>query len=435
MTTRGLPIGSSTPSNPHPKEKLVNAPLPTPPESQNSPVTPGSAALDELVAAIAASPTDSGRATRGPHAAIDLVRQSGFGAFRIPRAEGGGGASLREFFASLIDLAAANPDVPHILRAHFWFVEERLRATDPALRQRWLERVLAGEIIGNAMSEASGTAAVGSWAFQTTLTPDGESYRLEGEKFYCTGTLFSDWVNVFAVLPDGTLASACIPTKRAGVELLDDWDGVGQPYTGSGTARFHKVLVKADEVLVSAVDTADAAAEGQRGDPYLIGQFCQLVLTAVIAGILRNVATDAAKLLRSRSRTYTHGADATPASDPLLQQVVGEIASAAFAAEAVVLAAADAQDRAAASPEDFALAHQGSVAAAQAKVVADELALRAAGQLFDVGGSSAVKASQRLDRHWRNIRTLASHNPTIYKARAVGDWLVNGTELPNSGFF
>ena len=119
----------------------------------------------------------------------------------------------------------------------------------------------------------------------------------------------------------------------------------------------------------------------------------------------------------------------------MLQQVVGEIASAAFAAESIVLAAADAQDRAAAAPEDFALAHEGSVRAAQAKVVVDELAQRAASQLFDAGGSSAVRQSAGLDRHWRNIRTLASHNPTRYKARAVGDWLVNGTELPNSGFF
>jgi hypothetical protein len=32
-----------------------------------------------------------------------------------------------------------------------------------------------------------------------------------------------------------------------------------------------------------------------------------------------------------------------------------------------------------------------------------------------------------LDRHWRNARTLASHNPVVYKPRIVGDFLVNGT--------
>jgi hypothetical protein len=35
-----------------------------------------------------------------------------------------------------------------------------------------------------------------------------------------------------------------------------------------------------------------------------------------------------------------------------------------------------------------------------------------------------------LDRHWRNARTVSSHNPVIYKARIVGDWAINGTEPP-----
>lgn len=34
------------------------------------------------------------------------------------------------------------------------------------------------------------------------------------------------------------------------------------------------------------------------------------------------------------------------------------------------------------------------------------------------------------DRHWRNARTVSSHNPAIYKARIVGDWHINGTEPP-----
>lgn len=67
---------------------------------------------------------------------------------------------------------------------------------------------------------------------------------------------------------------------------------------------------------------------------------------------------------------------------------------------------------------DFDIAHHGSMLAAQAKVMVDELAPRAATALFDVGGSSAIKRSADLDRHWRNIRTLSSHNPTTYKARA-----------------
>ncbi|MBI2803205.1 MAG: hypothetical protein HYX63_23545 [Gammaproteobacteria bacterium] len=173
--------------------------------------------------------------------------------------------------------------------------------------------------------------------------------------------------------------------------------------------------------------------------PYLVGQFCQLILTAIIAGVLRNVVTDAVQLVRKRARPYTHGSAGTAAADPLLQQVIGQIASSAFAAEASVLAAADEQDAALNTVingvADFELAHRASLLTAQAKVIVDELAPRAANLLFDVGGSSAIKQSENLDRHWRNIRTLASHNPTVYKARAIGDYVVNGEHLPANGFF
>ena len=66
----------------------------------------------------------------------------------------------------------------------------------------------------------------------------------------------------------------------------------------------------------------------------------------------------------------------------------------------------------------------------QAKVVIDQLALKAATLIFEVGGASATKKSAHLDRHWRNIRTLASHNPTVYKARIIGDYVVNDKQLP-----
>ena len=44
----------------------------------------------------------------------------------------------------------------------------------------------------------------------------------------------------------------------------------------------------------------------------------------------------------------------------------------------------------------------------------------------DALGSSGVQRSAALDRHWRNARTLASHNPRIYKERMIGDFYLNG---------
>jgi alkylation response protein AidB-like acyl-CoA dehydrogenase len=56
----------------------------------------------------------------------------------------------------------------------------------------------------------------------------------------------------------------------------------------------------------------------------------------------------------------------------------------------------------------------------------------AAKQLFDALGASATSQRKQLDRHWRNARTVATHNPTVFKARIIGDYELNGTEPTGS---
>ena len=54
--------------------------------------------------------------------------------------------------------------------------------------------------------------------------------------------------------------------------------------------------------------------------------------------------------------------------------------------------------------------------------------MRATITIFDALGASDVSEELVLDRHWRNARTLASHNPRGHKARILGDWLINGKD-------
>ncbi|TIU03947.1 MAG: monooxygenase, partial [Mesorhizobium sp.] len=66
----------------------------------------------------------------------------------------------------------------------------------------------------------------------------------------------------------------------------------------------------------------------------------------------------------------------------------------------------------------------------QAVTVVTNLVLEASTIIFDALGASATRKPIGLDRHWRNARTLSSHNPRIYKDRIVGDYAVNGTPPP-----
>lgn len=357
-----------------------------------------------------------------PFYAIDLIRKVRLGAIQLPSEMGGAEATIQDVLAVVIRLAEADGDVAHILRSHFSQVQQLLRKdAGKSTTNPFLKKVAEGAIIGNAFTELS-SRNVGNLAFETTLSKHGDDYRLNGAKYFTTGTLYSDLVVVTASTKEGKSIAVIIPTNREGVRIEDNWDGIGQKLTASGTTRFHNVVVKKEEIL-STVD---------KQTPF--NSFPQLYLHAVIAGILRSVVKEASYLVKSRKRTFSFAAAELPREDPQLLQVIGEISSIAYAAESIVLTAAKELDAASSSAVngviDFELSHRASLAASQTKVVVDALALKAATILFDVGGASATKQSAHLDRHWRNIRTLASHNPTVYKARAIGDYVVNSNQLP-----
>jgi alkylation response protein AidB-like acyl-CoA dehydrogenase len=394
---------------------------------------PNSPQLKALLAEIAAGASEREAKRIAPHEQIRQIADAGLGRLRIPVAEGGAGVSLRDLFEFLIQLAEADSNVAHILRVHYWFVEAQLQrpAADP-LRARNIGLVNQGHIFGNAFSEQS-QRAVGLY-FDTTLTPDasGRGHRLNGKKYYSTGSLYSTYTLVFASTPRGNVAAATIPIAREGVKLEDDWDGFGQRLTGTGSTILDNVFVSEDEV------EEYGPPDGPQPPTYQYA-FLQLFLQAVAAGILRAVRNDSVALVRRRKRSFSHAQAKEPTADPQILQVVGEIAADSFAADAIVLAAADVIERAAWSVKeglpDRALAERAQITAAQAKVAIDRFAYATASQLFDVGGASATQAIYNLDRHWRNARTASTHNPTFAKATAVGDFYVNDKAPPLNGYF
>ncbi|MGM4956200.1 acyl-CoA dehydrogenase family protein [Bradyrhizobium barranii] len=408
--------------------KTVSAPSLGTPE----PLKTGSPELEALLNQIAEGASDRERDRILPFEVIDLIRRARLGALRLPLDAGGAGSTIRDLFAFVIRLGEADANVAHILRNHFSVVERLVRSPKDEQSRQWQKAVAEGAIIGLATTELE-SPRVGNVTPGTTFTPDGNGdYLLNGTKYYSTGTLYSDYVLVRAADPSGATGATIVPIKREGIELVDDWDGLGQRLTATGTTHFRNVKVRREEVVF---DTPD----GGYGVPYS-NTFAQLFLTAVVAGIARATLRDATALVRSRKRTFYYAPTEIPTDDPLLQQTVGQIASGAFAAETVVLAAAEALDLAtdafdAGAANATEAAHTAALLSAKAKIIADDFAIRGGSLLFDVGGASATKKVTNFDRHWRNARTLSSHNPTTYKARSIGEHEINGTPLPAKGFF
>ena len=67
------------------------------------------------------------------------------------------------------------------------------------------------------------------------------------------------------------------------------------------------------------------------------------------------------------------------------------------------------------------------VAAYRAQAVVPDFVLEVSTRIFDTLGASSTSTALQLDRHWRNARTIATHDPASFKVRIAGDHLVNGT--------
>lgn len=365
-----------------------------------------------------------------PYGSMDAVRASAVGCLRVPAAYGGPGASLVDLFGTVIDLAEADSNVAQALRPHFGFVEKLISDGGKADRERWFAAALAGELFGNATGE---TTAKHPGDIHAALVPDGDRYRLSGTKYYSTGSLFADWVVIAAKDHLDRRVRVVLPHDRPGLRLIDDWDGMGQRMTASGTTELDDVAVHPHEVIV------DEAVGVRRTH---LGAYHQLFLAAVETGIAKNAVRDAIGYARDRARAVRHSGVDHAVQDPFVQHTVGEMAALGYGAEATVLRAAAAIDRALAGPrgEDGVAGGEPALAeaateVAQAQVVAAQAALRAAERLYDVGGASATRREFNFDRHWRNARTLVSHNPIAHKARVVGDYLLNAEPPPLTGFF
>lgn len=371
--------------------------------------------FNEVFARIAQGATEREQQRILPFEQVQWLKDAGFTTLRVPASHGGSPISHEHLFRLLIELAAADSNVAHLLRSHFSFVET-IALQPQEFQDRWFPRVLAGEIFGNAATERGGNA-LGST--NTKLVKTDAGWVLRGEKYYTTGSIFADWVVVMATT-DGVEGRqyAVVERHAKGVKILDDWDGFGQPLTGTGTAIFTDVAVDEQNIIQRKVASTLEPA------------FFQLCLLSVLVGIGKAARNEAARIVATRTRTFNTGSGALFKDDPQIQELVGRLASNVFAAESIVVSAA--RDLDAALDESLGLNAEeaflrAELAVQQAHVAAPKLVLDATSELFDVTGASAVSTSKSLDRFWRNARTVATHNPVAFKARSVGDYFINGT--------
>ncbi len=361
------------------------------------------------------------------YSAFERVSQLKLGAIRVPKIYGGAGGTVPQLVTLMISLAAGDSSVAQALLPHFVFVERtRLMATETQ-KENFLRKIVAGDLVGGASAESGGRFR---GEVRTRVTRQGQLFSLSGEKIYSTGALMGQILKVVALNDDDQSVLVVIPADRQGIIRHDDWRGMGQRGTMSGRTALNNVRVEEEEIF---------QVHRWQSERHHTGSVSQILHSAIQAGIARAALREAADWARNHLRAVKESGNSRGSADPYVLHKVGEMVARTRAAEAMIFCAAEKIELAAearfsgdSSQNTERLAIEASVATAEAKVIVTESSLFACQALFDAGGAALTLQQQNADRHWRNARTHASHDPLAWKNQAVGNWRVNDIPPPVS---
>ena len=375
------------------------------------------AVAKSLAAEFAAGAAERDRDRRLPAAELDRFSQSGLWAITVPKTYGGAGVSTATLTEVIATVSAADPSIGQIPQNHFAGLDAIRATASAAQKTLWFSRVLAGARLGNASSEAGGRH-VGD--LRTRVVRQGDHYVLNGEKFYATGALFAHYVPVGAVDDEGKVNLVIVPRDAPGLTVVDDWSGFGQRTTASGSVRLDDVRIGPEAVI--------PAFRGKEA-PSSNGAVSQILQAAIDVGIARGAIAETIAFVRSEARPWIDSGAAHAHEDVFTIAEIGRLEIGLHAAEAVLEIAAAAVDGIIAEPTAEGVA-AATIAAAEAKVLATEIALLATNKLHELAGTRSALGRYNLDRHWRNARTHTLHDPVRWKVFHVGNYVLNGTPPP-----
>jgi SfnB family sulfur acquisition oxidoreductase len=371
----------------------------------------------QLASEFSVEAAERDRERRLPAKELDLFSASGLWGITVPKAHGGAGVSFATLAEVIATISAADPNLGQLPQNHLAALDAIRVTASEEQKLLWFGRVLQGYRLGNAFSEAK-SKHVG--AFETTLRRDGDSFVVNGEKFYATGALFAHFIHIGAVNENGNVHLAIAARDAPGLKIIDSWSSFGQRTTASGNVVIENVRVGPEAVI-------PAYLGGER--PSSNGSVSQIIQAAVDAGIARGAIKETIHFVRSSVRPWIDSRQEHGYEDVFTIAQIGDLEVKLHAAEAVLQLAGWAIDGILDGPSEEAVA-ETAVKVAEAKVLTTEIAILATNKLHELGGTRSTLGHYNFDRHWRNARAHTLHDPVRWKYFHVGNHLLNGVAPP-----
>jgi SfnB family sulfur acquisition oxidoreductase len=354
-----------------------------------------------------------------PFEQIEAYSQSGLWAITVPKIYGGAEVSSLTLAKVIALMSGVDGSIGQIPQNHFYALEVLRNTGSEAQKQRLYQEVLHGARFGNALAEFKPKNAT---IKQTSIQRKDDGYVVNGEKFYCTGSLFAHRIPTLVKDAEQREFLAFIAKDSQGLELIDDWSGFGQRTTGSGTVKFNQVLVAQEDVI--PFDVAFST-------PTLVGPIAQIMHAAIEVGIARAAFEETLVRVR-QARPWIDANVDSATQDPLTIYEIGRIAADVRASEVLLKQAAQSIDAAYPYP-DLNNVAQASIDVAKVRAHSSETALKAASKLIELAGSRGSQRDAGLDRFWRNARVHTLHDAARWKYYFIGQFALNGTLPPRRG--
>ena len=354
-----------------------------------------------------------------PFQEIEAYSQSGLWAITVPKQYGGAEVSSLTVTKIIALMSGVDGSIGQIPQNHFYALEVLRNTGTEQQKQKLYAEVLKGARFGNALAEFKTKNATQK---QTAITPTEHGFVVNGEKFYCTGSLFAHRIPTLVKDHENREFLAFIARESEGLELIDDWSGFGQRTTGSGTVKFNNVQVAAEDII--PFDTAFSQVT-------LVGPFAQIMHAAIETGIARAAFEETLHRVRQARPWIDSGVDQATA-DPLTLFELGRIVADVRASEVLLKQAARSIDAAKPQPTAHNIA-KASLDVAKVRAHSTETALKASSKLIELAGSRGSQREDGLDRFWRNARVHTLHDASRWKYYFIANHLLNGVLPPRRG--
>jgi alkylation response protein AidB-like acyl-CoA dehydrogenase len=191
------------------------------------------------------------REEKTPHGLIQRCAETGFFGVCIPEAYGGSGGTLTDACIILEEIAKASPSLAGLLSVQMILCPRTVLVLgNEAQKQRLLRPSASGErLMAYSQTEPAGAGNI--LHHQTRLREDGNGYRLNGAKLFCTQGEAKTYLVMTRTSRNGQEGYGCVVVEREadGFEVAPYEDKLGWRGTNTGPISFNEVRVTGDNVL------------------------------------------------------------------------------------------------------------------------------------------------------------------------------------------